>query len=250
LNAAQVRVVGNSIVVLAIILFVTYTFIVYSNHAVYVPPPVIRPRIPIYLNYPDTIGLTTGKSGLEVAFVLYANNTIAENTTVAVSNQSAQIISTKYHSVDFVSIVFEETVPASFNLQSGERFVGGISMGPWFTNPNPYGNTSVLQPLPLQPETIQPFKWLVSGDYSPIIQVEFLNGTLVQYTYGEIKIHVASLVDIQNQKMDIENQILAVQNENLNKVNTVLTAALVVVAFVEAFRIVEDFARDRSRNHS
>jgi hypothetical protein len=238
-------------VIIAIILFATYAFIVYSSQAVYVPPPVIRPLIPIYFNYPDTIELQTNKTGLQVAFVLYANSPIAENTTVMVGTHYAAIISPAYGNVSFVRIVFDEIAPATFNLQPTQGWLGGIEMGPWWEQPYPSRNASRLTPVVLAPMAIMSFKWLVSGDYSPTIQIQFFNSSvLLQYTYEEIKIHVASLVDIQNQQIAIENQKLTVQNENLNNVNTVLTVALVAVAFVEAFRIVEDFARDRGRNQS
>ena len=250
MNARQVRFVGYPIVVIFIILFATYTFIVYSNQAVYVHPPVIRPVIPIYFNYPDTIQLTTNKTGLQVAFVLYANSPIAENTTVNVESHYATIVSPAYGNVSFVRIVFDETAPANFNLQPTQGFIGGIEMGPWWEQAYPSKNASLDSPIHLALMAIMPFKWLVSGDYSPTIQIQFFNGPFVQYTYEEIKIHVASMVDVQNQQIAIENQKLTIQNENLNNVNTVLTVALVAVAFVEAFRIVEDFARDRGRNHS
>ena len=123
-------------------------------------------------------------------------------------------------------------------------------MGPWWQQPYPSTNASRITPVVLAPMAIMPFKWLVSGDYSPTIQIQFFNGPFVQYTYEEIKIHVASLVDIQNQNMAVESQRLAIQNENLNRVNNVLTVALVAVAFAELWRIIEDTARDRERSHS
>jgi hypothetical protein len=251
LNSTTVRLVGHPLLLIAIILFGTYVIVIHSTQVVYVPPPVITPIIPIYFNYPDTIELTTNKTGLQVAFVLYADSPIAENTIVNVESHYAAIISTAYGNVSFVRIVFEETVPANFNLQPTQGFIGEIQMGPWWNQPYPSTNASRLNPVVLAPMAIMPFKWLVSGDYSPTIQIQFYNdSTILQYTYQEIKIHVASLIDIQNQQIAIENQNLTVQNENLNKLNTVLTYALVAVAFAEGFRMVEDFARDQDKNHS
>ena len=114
-------------------------------------------------------------------------------------------------------------------------------MGPWWEQAYPSANASRTNPVVLTPMAVMPFKWLVSGDYSPTIQIQFFNSSSVlQYTYEEIKIHVASLVDIQNQKLEIQNQKIAVQDENLNTVNVILTVALVIVAVVESIRMFEE----------
>jgi hypothetical protein len=166
-----------------------------------------------------------------------------------VGTHYAAIVSREYGNVSFVRIVFDEIAPSTFNLQPNQGWIGGIEMGAWWEQQYPSKNASPTTPVVLTNMTITPFKWLVSGDYSPTIQIQFFNSSvLLQYTYEEIKIHVASLIDIQNQQIAIEDQNLTVQNENLSKLNNVLTYALVAVAIAEGFRIIEDFARDQDKN--
>jgi hypothetical protein len=161
-----------------------------------------------------------------------------------------EIVSPKYHTVWLVNVLFEETVPANWNITETGTFLGGVATGVLFTNIGQKVTRGVL----VTPDTVSldsssnpPFKWLVSGDYSPTIEIQFNNGTLIEHSYDQIKIHVASTIDVQNQKMAIENQRLAVQEGNLNRVNVVLTVALVAVAVVEVIRIIEEWAKGEEK---
>jgi hypothetical protein len=187
----------------------------------YINPPPDKVVIPISLNYPDSLTLT-GKTGILISYVLVANSTIAQGTDVNLTDPWGAIYNTtEYANVSFVVSGFVETVPPNFTVQPGTVPYGGLIAGTVTYGRN-VAHPNVLHPT----ENATTFKWLTSGDYSPSIFIYFLNNTSQDYTYSEIKVHVASPIEIKS-----------FTNSN---VEAALTYALVIVGGLEAFSIVHD----------
>lgn len=243
-----IRGIGWLALAVATVIIVGVIAGIYSNQPTYVPPPTPHPVIPLSLNYPDTTSFIGGKTGLAFFFKLAANETIAVGTPVAILDPQGEIASSNYSGVQTVNISFDETLNASENASAMVGAIGGIASGVFFNNEN---NSSVggfffisNSTQFLTPYNPGPFKWLVSGDFSPMIEIDFKNGTNIEYTYSEIQIQVASAIDVQNANLQIEDAKIALQDENLNRVNIILTFVLVGVAVIEVFRIVDEFAQD------
>ena len=66
----------------------------------------------------------------------------------------------------------------------------------------------------------------VAGDYSPTIFIQFFNGTGIQYTYNEIKVHVLSASEVE-----------AV---NTNKLNLAVTYVLLFSSYIQGLVIVRE----------
>jgi hypothetical protein len=134
------------------------------------------------------------------------------------------IYSTHYAEVLYVASGFLETFPNSkCNEAGGVEFVGGGFAGVIFGHfdKGTNGLTAICK---------SSFKWLVSGDYSPVMVIEFNNGSTVEWRYDEIKVHVASPIEIQSLKT--------------GSIELALTYALLGFAFLEGFAIIRDFVAD------
>jgi hypothetical protein len=83
-------------------------------------------------------------------------------------------------------------------------------------------------------ETENKFYFSVAGDYSPTLMIWFYNDTTVQYTYNDIKLHVASATEVQSLKME--------------NINVVIAVALLVFAFVEGISVVNELTKNNSHD--
>jgi hypothetical protein len=189
-------------------------------------PPPKNVEIPISLNYPDTIGLVAGKTGLSIMYDLKADRTIAEGTNVSFAMPIAQILSTDYRDVTLVFSGFEGTIPSNMVtfIQTGNmNMQGGVHAGLLFSHVD--SNAMFLQCI-----SDAPFTWITSGDYSPELSIQFANGTIIDHTYDQIKVHVGSYVEIQDLK--------------ISKIELALTYALLVFGCLEAISIVHDLLEE------
>jgi hypothetical protein len=73
-----------------------------------------------------------------------------------------------------------------------------------------------------------------AGDYSPTVLISFKQSKPIEYTYDDIKIHVASTSDIENAKF--------------TRVNTALSYVLVFFAGIESVSIIRDFSEDEAKD--
>jgi len=211
-------------------------------------PPPSKTQIPISITYPPAAGLTYPIKGIRIKFSLEASGSIAENVPVSVINATGDATGKEavifgplnysvtsydyYPDLTIVAVGFDETVHIS---ATGNPEGGQIWM-PW----NYWGSglqgmvfRHVASSPYLRFESEDTFYFSVSGDYSPTIYMTFNNGTEIQHTYEQIKVHVLSASEMQAEK--------------LNRVNTVIAIALLSFAFIEGIKLVKDLTE---RKHS
>lgn len=211
------------------VLIVAYDFpITFLN----INPPPKEVFIPVTLIYPDSYTLGPD-AGLSISFNLVADSTIGEGTIVRMIDPFAQVLSKDYSDVVILLTGFAETVPTNFVPTQPQR--GQVVNVPpagtmAFTGPTREGTY-----VPMLKETT--FKWVAPGDYSPRLFFQFLNHTKREYTYNEIKIHVASFVELQGLKV--------------SKIELALTYSLLAFGVLEGFSIVDDFvSKKTTRKHN
>jgi len=194
-------------------------------------PPPKEVIIPVTLIYPDSYTLTPD-AGLSISFNLVADSTIGEGTNVRMIDPFAQVISKDYSGVSTILTGFAGTVTPNFVPSQPQR--GQVNAPPYgtmaFTGPTGEGTYT-----PMVKEIT--FKWVAPGDYSPRLFLQFLNQTKREYTYDEIKIHVASFVELQGLKV--------------SKIELALTYSLLALGVLEGFSIVHDFVSEKTtRKHN
>jgi hypothetical protein len=192
-------------------------------------PPPDKPSIPIPLTYPPFPGLKLQAAFLFSSMILKANSTIAEGVEIWATDGYAQQVSGNMSAIWTVSIGFQETFPWDFKSEIGK--VGGILIGGLSGTTFAARQSGVLRLL-----SEDTFYFPVAGDYSPTMQIDFYNGTSVLQTYGDIKVHVLSASEIQQQKV--------------NKTASALTWALVGFAYIEGVLVLKRFWDSRKHKQS
>jgi hypothetical protein len=90
------------------------------------------------------------------------------------------------------------------------------------------GNLAKFTQLGAQNETIY---WAVEGDYYPVLEIHFNNGTIIDQSYPNQLVHVDPA------------SVLVTEREG--RINTALSIALVAFGFVEGIKIIEDSKKRR-----
>ncbi len=218
------KIILCSVLLLVIYVPITLYVVIVTNR---IPFPYFNPRprfnpIPIQIFYPDMVGLGVSRTGLIALFVLDFNETIAENTPIQIANATGQILAgSEYLNVSDVEIGFKQAIPWNHKdtLQQGRLYFSPFLTGLHFIhffNDRENVNLTIMA----QDEMYFP----VAGDYSPTIFIQFFNGTSIQYTYNEIKVHVLSASEIE-----------AV---NTNRLNLAVTYVLLFFSYIQGFVIV------------
>jgi hypothetical protein len=226
----------SAILIVVFLLFITaYVVVITRNLTVssscwlfdWNPPPAEH-QIPLALAYPETFIMSFPNGTLLMAdMILTFNGELTENTLVHVENASCQLPPGQGMYLTGVVVGFEGAfLPNETSyIQQGYTWGGGTACVAFSSTqpilPNAWTNLTVFW------ENNVTFP--VAGDYSPSISMSFDNGTLLQYTYTQIKVHVLSTSEVNA--------------ENTNRLNLGLTIALLGFSFIEGFMVIYELLK-------
>ena len=206
-------------------------------------PTAQEHKVPIVLTYPDSFWNGVAESPLDFTcvFTLEYNGTLAANTRIVVINPTLEVFQNYPISV---YVAFPQAVPTSLapTLSQGDipMFEAGSQCAIFIDNYQPLNSSSghnVIANTSFNGD----FVFTVSGDYSPDVRVMFpeMNRPPIEYSYSQIKVHVASASEIQA--------------ETNGSINNGLTYALIFFAFLGATEIIytiyNDDKREKSEEH-
>lgn len=254
-----------------LILFFVYGYIAFcvvgilfdypnSINAFYQPQG--KSSLPIAMAYPPISNGQLQKEWFQVGFNLetVTNNPIAESVNLMLTNATGIAFInmndvnnniTSGFNVTNVWIGFQYAQPWSYwaigNIVSGKYQVSYFTAldGDWLIAdhnetswypPEPLPNQTQQGVFPLKPHQVMTFYFPSSGDYSPSIIVALDNGTLLSYSYDQIKVHVLSNADLQALKF--------------SRIDIAVTVSLLLFAGVEGISLVNSLGEKRKNDHS
>lgn len=212
---------------------ITFYVVITTNS---IPFPILNPQprfnpIPIQIFYPDKAGLAVNEAGLIALFTMNFNETIAENTPIQIANAVGQIHSSSdYLNVSDVEIGFKQAIPWYYKdtLQQGSLYFSPFLTGVHFVHFSE-SREDVNLTIMSQDEMYFP----VAGDYSPTIFIQFFNGTNIQYTYSEIKVHVLSASEVEAEKT--------------SKLNLAVTYVLLFFSYIQGIVIILELFKSQEK---
>ena len=212
--------------------------------------PVQKTQLSFEVNYPPVTGSDMPLL-LRATMYLEADSIISENTRIFANRSSGGYIYPNNESkIGEVYFGFSSALP--HKLSSGKSGINySVPTGVWLINWDGQNLTSrealseesytdfnftedFIEYQRAQFRKENEFYFPVAGDYSPTILIWFYNDTTIQYTYNDIKVHVASATEVQSQKLD--------------RINTAITITLFALALVEGISVVNDLTKRKEKN--
>jgi hypothetical protein len=198
--------------------------------------PIFNPQDPpatkfISIDYPETILAFTKNDMIHINVLLttvgmfVGNQFVNLDATGTMSNRAVQ------EGIAYVYVGFEgasQVINGSIGIPAAGEVIGGAELAENAT----YGTILVPQTADLGPTTLgtttQTIVWTTEGNYYPTLFIFYRNGTIVPQAYPDFIVHV--------------NSVDVLLNERYNRINEVLTIALVIFGFVEGAKAIHDFA--------
>jgi len=212
--------------------------------------PCGKSILPIAIAYPPISSGQLQDEWLQVMFDLEADGTLSEGVNLTITNVLGTVFidyslinQTSGLNVNDVWIGFQYAQPwssftfATWGGQTQNRFFTALD-GNWLianhsetywqsTDGNPYA----LGYCPLKTVMQMVFYFPSSGDYSPSIIVGLNNGTFLECTYEQIKVHVLSNAELQALKF--------------SRIDNAVTISLLLFAGIEGFSLMNNLIKKR-----
>ncbi len=228
--------------ILSFILIIILLFVQLSNYFSINPffPPSPKTEMPITLTYPPNANGELQPIWLRVHFIIEANGTISEGINLTLTNVTGATYritnSQKGININNVWIGFNYAEPWNAFTWSNTP---DVIQDNFITSPNGVWLVSTENEK-MEPFIQNVFNFPVAGDYSPSIIVENWNATtnnstFYEYTYNEIKLHVAPASEIRLHA--------------LNQIGGIISIVLLIFGFIESVKMVHEWVENAPKNN-
>ena len=246
----ELRKKALSCVVIFFLVFTTAYFIVITADIQYSSPvwvfnwnpPEETRYYPLLLSFPNAVGtsMTLGGNGENttlcvIKLLLKYQGDLTEDTKIEVENATCITCVSYGYSA---SVLFPNAIYFDYKSQISDTGFGLLK--PWAgidivsfrvegsvnANSNGGGNLNVTDTYP---SGQNPFYFPISGDYSPIIEIKKDDGNTTVYSYDQIKLHIVSKAEVEQQK--------------INKTNFGLSIALFGFAILGGIGLLHEFLK-------